>query len=64
MYEPFEKQQLVKRINKDLDDIEFWRKTLIDESNLPFEEVVEIRVLICKLWLKYYNLSHIYNNKP
>lgn len=59
-----EKTTLVKRINKDLDDIEFWRETTIDEQNLPFDEVVEIRILVCKLWLKYYRLSHIFKNKP
>lgn len=59
-----EKKQLVERINKDIDDILYWKSKIIDESTLPFEEVVEIRILVCKLWLKYYNLVHIFNKKP
>lgn len=59
-----EKKILIERINTDMDDILFWRKTYVDESNLPFEEVVEIRLLVCRLWLKYYNLSHVFINKP
>lgn len=64
MDEVKEKKQLVERIAKDMDDILYWRIKLIDDSTLPFEEVVEIRILVCKLWLKYYNLVHIFNKKP
>lgn len=50
------KNYSIKFINEYLDDIEYWRKKIIDENNLEIIDVKELENLISTVWAKYYKL--------
>lgn len=51
-----EKQKLVKEITTCLEEIEYIRKNYVFESELSFNDLKELDLLIGSVWLKYHKL--------
>lgn len=50
------KQKMIKEIQTCLEEIDYIRRNLIFDSELSFDNVKKIDLLVGNLWLKYHKL--------